>query len=157
MFRLRDQVKTTLENFDQIYSKQDNGEVFRHPADLWKSLNLLHLTETTFQQFSDTKLSKNSLLASELLAAVNRVNYNQGNQINALAGLVSMCPMVTGTVRLTFLSLFTLCSIAKLSFLTHECLWATTLFSSGVLDRGGQPRDSQANLQPMQRSNGDIR
>ena len=29
--------------------------------------------------------------------AVNRVNYNQDNTINALAGVVSLCPLVTGS------------------------------------------------------------
>lgn len=99
MFRLRDQVKSTLVNFEQIYKLQEKGEVFRHSADLWKAVNLHGLTEISFQQFADTQLSKESRLASEFLAGVNRVNYNQGNEINALAGLVSMCPMVTGTVR----------------------------------------------------------
>lgn len=29
---------------------------------------------------------------------MNRVNYNQNNNLNALAGLVSLCPTVTGEV-----------------------------------------------------------
>ena len=34
----------------------------------------------------------------ELVGAVNRVNYNQDNGLNALAGMVSLCPMVTGEI-----------------------------------------------------------
>ncbi|CAN0543264.1 unnamed protein product, partial [Ectocarpus sp. 8 AP-2014] len=37
-----------------------------------------------------------SLVEVELAHAANRVNYNQGNGLNALAGVVSLCPAVTG-------------------------------------------------------------
>jgi hypothetical protein len=39
-----------------------------------------------------------SRVVRELVGAVNRVNYNQDNGLNALAGVVSLCPMVTGEV-----------------------------------------------------------
>lgn len=38
------------------------------------------------------------LLLQELVGAVNKVNYNQDNGLNALAGVVSLCPMVTGEI-----------------------------------------------------------
>jgi hypothetical protein len=35
---------------------------------------------------------------TQFVGSVNRVNYNQNNDVNALAGLVSLCPTVTGAV-----------------------------------------------------------
>lgn len=37
-------------------------------------------------------------LYTQFVGSVNRVNYNQNNDLNALAGLVSLCPTVTGAV-----------------------------------------------------------
>lgn len=34
----------------------------------------------------------------QFVGSVNRVNYNQNNDLNALAGLVSLCPTVAGEV-----------------------------------------------------------
>ena len=35
---------------------------------------------------------------AQFVGSVNRVNYNQNNDLNSLAGLVSLCPTVTGAV-----------------------------------------------------------
>jgi hypothetical protein len=97
---------------------------------------LFALTQQSFTQYAAKNLKEQSLLTKELIAGVNRVNYNQvtllprallpentqvclvlrvsdalllcvlnahrvqDNGLNALAGLVSLCPLVTGTVRL---------------------------------------------------------
>ena len=39
-----------------------------------------------------------SPIIKEVVGSINRVNYNQANGLNALAGVVSLCPTVTGKV-----------------------------------------------------------
>lgn len=56
-------------------------------GDLWRHLGLYTYTQQSFKEAMALKLSPSSKLLSELMFAVNKVNYNQGNNINALAGI----------------------------------------------------------------------
>jgi len=98
LYTLRSTVYSTLEKFNKIYKVQDDGTSFESAADLWKHLGLFEYTQKSFKDEMCSRLSSNSKLLSELMFAVNKVNYNQSNNINALAGLVSMCPIITGDV-----------------------------------------------------------
>ena len=96
LLRLTRTVKDRLADFMQLYDVQEQGRCFDHPADLLEAVGLFNLTQTTIEAYlSDQGLSQRIL--GELVAAVNRVNYNQDNQLNALAGVVSLCPLVTGS------------------------------------------------------------
>jgi hypothetical protein len=50
-------------------------------------VGLFEYTQQSFRAVMSAQLSPFSLLQQELMFAVNKVNYNQGNDINALAGL----------------------------------------------------------------------
>lgn len=78
---------TTLK-FDQIYALQNSGMFFETPAELWDKLGLKDLTQKTFEEEMSVRFSPNGIpLLQEMLFAVNKVNYNQSNSINALAGM----------------------------------------------------------------------
>lgn len=96
LISLKSLTSTALSRFNNIYKMQENGIAFETPQELWRSLNLHDYTSVSFNQLMSENLSKNALLTTELLSAINRVNYNQTNELNALAGLVSMMPLVGG-------------------------------------------------------------
>ena len=75
---------------------QEQGLAFERPEDLWKAVGLYELTQTSVATYLRGE-GLSQRIISELVAAVNRVNYNQGNTLNALAGVVSLCPLVTGS------------------------------------------------------------
>ena len=96
---MRHAVLHAVKQFDKIYTAQDQGMVFDTPAALWSHIGLLQPAQQTFADYMKRVLkAPDSLLLHELLHSVNKVNYNQGNDINALAGLVSLCPLVSGKV-----------------------------------------------------------
>jgi hypothetical protein len=83
-------VMNTTRQFDQIYSLQSAGVAFESPEELWSRLGLEELTTRSFEEEMASRLSSSSsatALIQELLFAVNKVNYNQTNRINALAGM----------------------------------------------------------------------
>ena len=68
---------------------QANGTAFDTPEQLLQRLGLLALTQQSFSTFLAESLGGDTgsqRYAEEFIAAVNRVNYNQGNGINALVG-----------------------------------------------------------------------
>lgn len=78
LLRLTRLVKHHLLAFKQLYQVQREGRAFDTPEELWKSVGLYHLTQTSIETyFRDKGLSER--IITELVAAVNRVNYNQGN------------------------------------------------------------------------------
>uniref|UniRef100_A0A7S0DX81 Prenylcysteine lyase domain-containing protein n=1 Tax=Hanusia phi TaxID=3032 RepID=A0A7S0DX81_9CRYP len=94
---LKSLVKKTLDSFLKIYDKQEAGESFETAEELWSALGLFHLTQETLGEELRLHGLSDKLLR-ELVGAVNRVNYNQNNSLNALAGMVSLCPLVAGSV-----------------------------------------------------------
>ena len=68
---------------------QANGTAFDTPEQLLQRLGLLSLTQQSFSTFLAESLGGDTgslRYAEEFVAAINRVNYNQGNGINALVG-----------------------------------------------------------------------
>mmetsp|Transcript_1783 Transcript_1783/g.3361 ORF Transcript_1783/g.3361 Transcript_1783/m.3361 type:complete len:458 (+) Transcript_1783:267-1640(+) len=98
LLSLRTAVYEATSKFDKIYGLQEDGVCFDTAGDLWRHLGLHTYTQQSFKEAMASKLSPSSKLLSELMFAVNKVNYNQSNDVNALAGIVSMCPLVTGDV-----------------------------------------------------------
>lgn len=109
MFELRRVVRTTLSNFTKIYALQNGtksggstsgGLAFETPEALWEALGLFDLTQLTIRDFLAAQGvgAPDSKLVTEFVGSIQRVNYNANNDINALAGLVSLCPTVTGEV-----------------------------------------------------------
>jgi prenylcysteine oxidase/farnesylcysteine lyase len=96
LFRLTKTVKSRLADFMRLYDVQEEGRCFENPKDLWEAVGLYNLTQTTIESYLTAQGLSRRILG-ELVAAVNRVNYNQNNQLNALAGVVSLCPLVTGS------------------------------------------------------------
>ncbi|CAM9810990.1 unnamed protein product, partial [Laminaria digitata] len=97
LLTLRSMVYDAMAKFERIYDLQADGRVFDTPEDLWSEVGLLDLSRMTIaDHFQDRVGRRGSLVESELAHAVNRVNYNQDNGLNALAGVVSLCPAVTG-------------------------------------------------------------
>lgn len=63
---------------------------FETPEELWEKIGLKELTQKTFQEEMASRFSPaGTTLIQEMLYAVNKVNYNQSNAINALAGMGS--------------------------------------------------------------------
>ncbi|CAM9195491.1 unnamed protein product, partial [Hapterophycus canaliculatus] len=99
LLTLRSMVYEALERFDRIYELQARGRVFETPEELWSEVGLLDLARVTIAEHFEERVGRaGSLVETELAHAANRVNYNQGNGLNALAGVVSLCPAVTGDV-----------------------------------------------------------
>ena len=99
LISMRNSVLHAVKQFDKIYPAQDKGMIFDTPAALWSYIGLLHPAQQTFSDHMRRVLNApDALLLHELMHSVNKVNYNQGNDINALAGLVSLCPLVSGKV-----------------------------------------------------------
>ena len=68
---------------------QANGTTFDTPEELLQRLGLLALTQQSFSTFLAETLGGDvgsRRYAEEFIASVNRVNYNQGNDINAFVG-----------------------------------------------------------------------
>jgi len=111
MFKLRRVVRATLDKFTQIYGLQNgtlsgssssssNGLAFETPEALWEALGLFDLTQLSIRDYLAAQGvgAPDSELVTEFVGSIQRVNYNSNNDINALAGLVSLCPTVTGEV-----------------------------------------------------------
>ena len=82
--------------FAGVYPLHDQGTAFTTPAELLGTLGLYDLTQDNLLQYWREHIGTSASaerFASELLGAVTRANYNQGNEeVNALAGLVSALP-----------------------------------------------------------------
>lgn len=91
-------VNDNLEKFMKIYDHQENNEAFVESKDLWKKVDLYNLTQNSTSGYFGKELSsENATILTQLIHGVNKVNYNQNNnELNALAGVVSLCPLVTG-------------------------------------------------------------
>lgn len=111
MFKLRRVVRATLDNFTKIYALQtgtasgsssssSSGLAFETPEALWEALGLFDLTQLSIRDYLAAQGvgAPDSKLVTEFVGSIQRVNYNANNNINALAGLVSLCPTVTGEV-----------------------------------------------------------
>lgn len=72
-----------------MYELQESGRCFATPSELLEALQLNELVNCRFDDYMKRTLFRgsSSKMLPELLFAVNKVNYNQGNEINALAGL----------------------------------------------------------------------
>ncbi|KAJ8603849.1 hypothetical protein CTAYLR_000297 [Chrysophaeum taylorii] len=94
VWALRRLVSNFLRKFERIY---DLGAA-RSPVDVWDAVGLYDDTLVTFAERLNASLPRTlgaQRLAREIIAGVNRVNYNQRNdELNALAGLVSMTPLM---------------------------------------------------------------
>lgn len=102
MLKLRRLVRATLDKFEKIYDLQDTQQqVYDTPAALWEALGLGDLTKVSIREYLHTQGvgAPDSHIVGEFVGSINRVNYNTDNgRLNALAGLVSLCPTVTGEV-----------------------------------------------------------
>jgi len=87
LLSLRTAVYEATSKFDKIYGLQEDGVCFDTAGDLWRHLGLHTYTQQSFKEAMASKLSPSSKLLSELMFAVNKVNYNQSNDVNALAGI----------------------------------------------------------------------
>eukprot|EP01084_Bolivina_argentea_P285442 489501_1 len=92
MFHTWRKVYKTLEMFMSVYDNFEKGETYTTGDELWGALGLLELTKMNISQ----ALGGDSSLVDEFVAGINGANYNQGNHINGLAGMISLCPAVTG-------------------------------------------------------------
>lgn len=99
--RFRSRPPAMFEHFKGIYGLQDNGTSFSRPEDLLRQVGLYDLTQQTLHSHLQTIMGRDQdsrRFASEFVASVNRVNYGQGNRLNALAGMVSMLPAVDSRI-----------------------------------------------------------
>eukprot|EP00638_Chattonella_subsalsa_P000910 CAMPEP_0117734470 /NCGR_PEP_ID=MMETSP0947-20121206/693_1 /TAXON_ID=44440 /ORGANISM="Chattonella subsalsa, Strain CCMP2191" /LENGTH=310 /DNA_ID=CAMNT_0005549255 /DNA_START=36 /DNA_END=968 /DNA_ORIENTATION=+ len=80
-----------------IYEMQQNETAFSSAEDLWAALEMRELIDYTILRYLTERMGKqHPLVAKELVFGANKGNYGQGLEMNALAGIVSLCPMVTG-------------------------------------------------------------
>jgi len=98
LIKLTQGVSAMLKKWMELYTVQEEGRAFETPQALFESVGLWPLTQETMTRELGRVLRRapgeRSLLEKELVTAVNRVNYNQPNTLNALAGMVSLTPMV---------------------------------------------------------------
>jgi hypothetical protein len=94
LWRMHSRVNWAKDRFENIYSMQDSGVGFETGEELWDALGLLELAHESISQHLGS-----SALTDEFVYAANRVSYNQdSDEFNALAGLVSLIPAVTGNL-----------------------------------------------------------
>ncbi|GMH43283.1 hypothetical protein BSKO_11205 [Bryopsis sp. KO-2023] len=87
--------KQFLSKFKNIYKNQQKGEAYDSPKEMLESVEMYDYTQTSARKLLQEKFGGyrgEAAFEEELAAAVNRVNYNQGMDINAFAGLVSYLP-----------------------------------------------------------------
>ncbi len=92
VFRLLSRVEAVADKWQAVYGLQAAGRAFATPDALLGALGLYDSTQETLQAYLTPAVSP--LLQSELVAAAERVNYNQPLTLNALAGSVGLVPMV---------------------------------------------------------------
>ncbi|KAJ1490787.1 Prenylcysteine lyase [Baffinella frigidus] len=95
--RLKQVVSDDLAKFMKIYPLQDRGVAFETPNAMFAALGLLENTEQTIKGYLSDQGVSGSIL-TELVHAPMKVHYNQGTGINALAGVISLCPLITGEI-----------------------------------------------------------
>ncbi|KAL3154565.1 hypothetical protein ABBQ32_014022 [Trebouxia sp. C0010 RCD-2024] len=89
--------KQMLQKFLRLYDLQRQGMTFDSPEAFLKELKLYDLTQQSMHDYLKKSLGTSitsKRFATELVAAVNKVNYNQDSGLNAFAGMVSMLPTV---------------------------------------------------------------
>ncbi|KAG5178450.1 Prenylcysteine lyase-domain-containing protein [Tribonema minus] len=96
LFWLKRTVAKALDKFLTIYALQNEGFTFATPAELWSKIGLNDYVNMTIADHLWSAVGEHTLLERELVYAVNRVNYNQDNDLNALAGLISLVTLVGG-------------------------------------------------------------
>ncbi|CAL5225135.1 g7913 [Coccomyxa viridis] len=96
-FYMRSAPSEMLKRYKRLYDIQAEGRAFDTPEELLGAVDLYNLTQQTFR---DVLLEEIGLgpaaerFAGEFVAGINRIQYNQGNGINALAGMVSLLPTI---------------------------------------------------------------
>ncbi|KAK9917016.1 hypothetical protein WJX75_010018 [Coccomyxa subellipsoidea] len=96
---MRQGPQTMLQRFKQLYQLQEEGRAFSTPEELLQAVHLYNLTQRTFRSELQDRIGTGAaanLFAKEFVAGINRIQYNQGNSINALAGMVSLLPTIDG-------------------------------------------------------------
>lgn len=89
--------KQMLQKFLKLYELQSQGRAFETPEAFLQELDLYDLTQQSMHAYLKESLGSSTVarrFATEVVAAVNRVNYNQDSGLNAFAGMVSMLPTV---------------------------------------------------------------
>jgi len=100
-YRFQSKPRAMFELFKGIYDLQANGTSFHSPEDLLKRVGLYDLTQKSTRLHLAEELGTDEpswRFETEFVASVNRVNYNQENTINALAGMVSMLPAMDSRI-----------------------------------------------------------
>jgi phytoene dehydrogenase-like protein len=87
LYHMRNFVRKAIAKFDSLYEAQEEGVAFQDSAALWKHVGLYEYTQHSFHDIMSDIIPPSSLLTKELMFAVNKVNYNQTNDISGLAGL----------------------------------------------------------------------
>ncbi|DBB04108.1 hypothetical protein WJX77_009419 [Trebouxia sp. C0004] len=86
-----------LQKFLRLYDLQSQGRSFDTPEAFLRELGLYDLTQQSMHTYLQKSLGSSTAsrrFATEFVAAVNKVNYNQDSGLNAFAGMVSMLPTV---------------------------------------------------------------
>jgi protoporphyrinogen oxidase len=75
--------------WEHVYEHLGNGEVFATPQDMLKALGLYEATQVSLEEHLDA-LRVNARMTHDIVEAILHNMYNQGAEINALAGLVGL-------------------------------------------------------------------
>ena len=92
VFSLFSRVEAVSDKWRQLYALQAANRSFATPVELLTTLDLYDVTQSSLRSY--LKPSVSSKLLVELVAAAERVNYNQPLALNALAGSVGLIPMI---------------------------------------------------------------
>ncbi|BDA40407.1 Prenylcysteine oxidase [Coccomyxa sp. Obi] len=98
-FYMRQGPQIMLQRFLKLYALQAEGKAFGTPEELLQAVDLYNLTQRNFRDEIQDRIGTSAaadLFAKEFVAGINRIQYNQGNDINALAGMVSLLPTIDG-------------------------------------------------------------
>ncbi|KAK9839631.1 hypothetical protein WJX81_001751 [Elliptochloris bilobata] len=98
-FWLRSAPRSMLQRYLRLYELEREGRAYETPEALLGAVGLHKATQRSLRAELKARVGVGKgaqRLAAELVAGINHVQYNQGNDINAFAGMVSLLPTIDG-------------------------------------------------------------
>ena len=101
LIRMDMRVCSTLKKFVSIYDMQAKGQAFITVSDMLKAMGgeeLFELTQMSTKDCMLCKLGWPEKLVDELVTGALRMNYGQGDEVNAFTGFVALAGMEDGSL-----------------------------------------------------------
>ena len=96
LYQLRALVTQAVEKLDAVYRLQEEeGRAYAGVEELLRAAGLYGLTQVSLEAYLAGNLGKDSAVMTELVNSLIKMFYNQDTEVNALAGLLALAPVVT--------------------------------------------------------------